>query len=119
MTQVSIIACEISGRGGSGVRAADQPANLQTDSTIPFRPRPADAAGLAESATPVPAPCVIDAVERQLGQAYRPIDTIAANLGTTTASVIEALAVLERRHGIGEFIDVASRDNASVRLRSQ
>jgi hypothetical protein len=92
-----MIACEISGRGGSDVR---------------------DGAHRTILATPVPAPCVIDAVERQLGQAYLPIDTIAASLGTATASVIDALAVLERQHGVGQFIDVTSRENCSVRLRT-
>jgi hypothetical protein len=77
-----------------------------------FLPRP------AEPVSAEPAPYIIDAVERQLGQAYVAIDRLALDLGLTAATVIEALDVLERRHGVGQYLDVSSRDNASVRLRN-
>jgi hypothetical protein len=74
------------------------------------------------AAEPVPNPVlprfICDAVEGLLSPVYVPIDTIAASLGLSTASVLDALGALERSHGIGTFLDVSSRDNCSVRLRT-
>jgi hypothetical protein len=57
---------------------------------------------------------VLDAVEGQLGPAYVPIDVVALNLSLSASEVLDAL---ERRHGIGQFLDVSSRNYTSVRLR--
>jgi hypothetical protein len=85
--------------------------DLMIEAAALYLPRPAEPAA-AELPT-----YIVDAIERQLGQACTPIDSIASSLGLAAATVIEALNVLERRHGVGEYIDVSSRDNTSVRLR--
>jgi DprA winged helix domain len=63
-------------------------------------------------------PSPLAVVERQLGPDYVSIDQIAANTKLTAAMVLDALEALERRYGIGSYIDVSSANNVSVRLRN-
>jgi transposase len=87
-------------------------ADLMDAASALFLPRPAEPAA-AELPT-----YIVDAIERQLSLAYVSIDAIASNLSLSAGEVLDALDVLERRHGVGQYLDVSSRDNTSVRLRN-
>jgi hypothetical protein len=103
MTQTTAIECGIERLGGNIIRNAAAALFRKPDKTV---------------AVVEPPRFIIDAVEQHLGSAYTSIDNIASSLGLAVATVIEALDVLERQHGIGQYLDVSSRDNASVRLRN-
>jgi hypothetical protein len=64
-------------------------------------------------------PSSTELVHRELSAMYKSIAEIAMNTGLTAAEVLDALAILERRHGTGRYIDVSSRNNCSVRLRPE
>jgi hypothetical protein len=104
MTQTTAIECGIERLGGD---------NIRNNAAAALFRKPDKTVAVVE-----PPRFIVDAVERQLGQAYVAIDRLALDLGLTAATVIEALDVLERQHGIGHYLEVSSRDNASVRLRS-
>jgi hypothetical protein len=86
-------------------------ADLMDAASALFLPR------LAEPAAAELSTYIVDAIERQLSLAYISIDAIASNLSLSAGEVLDALDVLERRHGVGQYFEVSSRDNCSVRLR--
>jgi hypothetical protein len=45
------------------------------------------------------------------------IDQIAVDTRLSSSEVLHALEVLERQHGIGNYIDVSASNNVSVALR--
>jgi DNA-binding CsgD family transcriptional regulator len=58
----------------------------------------------------------IERVRRQLSATHVSLASIARNAGLTTPEVLDALKVIERQSGAGQFIDVSARDNVSVAL---
>jgi hypothetical protein len=65
-----------------------------------------------------PSLAAIDLVECHLGPDYISVDQIAVDTRLSPSEVLDVLDLLERQHGVGNYIDVSPANNVSIALRA-